>query len=274
MSLIQQRDSSINIPNIGDRQKRDGGHTLDNMKSISPLSVYSYIKRCHEVRNALFLLVTLIFSIDSFAAQGPTIQSVNGNPMNQITISGSGFGSSCPQCEVIVDYGKGFKYGYSTKSWSESNIKLTINDLNKGLNVQVYVKTAEGESNKIKYSVKSIILPKRKLTRPVPTGSVQDLLMFEKKSNLAVGDKGEESYSVNSQLPACGAKGTIFDHAELVTGKSRFGEAKIISSPNTACTNCSPVKVRWYHEPTGNLHYQVHVYRREVSGICTDKVRR
>lgn len=218
-------------------------------------------------------MMLCMFPVKNIAAQNPNIKSINGNPKNEVIINGDGFGSKCPQCEVIVDYGKGFKYSATVKSWSDKNIKATINDLGKGLNVQVYTKNASGESNNVKYAIKPVIVPARKLNRLVPSGSVQNLLMFEKKSDLAVGDKGEESYKVTTSLPACNNKALIFERAELVQ-KGRFGEAKIISSPKAGCTNCSPVKVRWYHEPTGNLHYQVHVYRKEVTGICQDKVRR
>ena len=211
--------------------------------------------------------------MSSFSNQGPVIQSINGNPQNHILINGNGFGSKCQQCEVVVDYGKGFKYLASIQSWNDKSIKADIPDLNKGLAVQVSVKTKDAESNKTNYQIKPIVLPAGNLNRIVPAGSVQNLLMFEKKSDLAVGDKGEESYNVNSSLPACNNTGFIFEHAELVQ-KGRFGEARIISTPNSGCTSCSPLKVRWYHEPTGNLDYQVHVFRRQVQGICQDKVRR
>ncbi len=229
------------------------------------------IKQRYRVTAAKWLIIVCLFPIN-VSAHSPTIQSINGNPKNEVIISGNGFGSRCPQCEVVVDYGKGFKYSTPIKSWSDKNIKIIINDLNKGLNVRVYAKTADGESNKVKYTIKAINHPARKLTRPVPSGSVQGLLMFEKKSKLTVGDKGEESYKVNTPAPTCNNSALIFDRAELVQ-KGRFGEAKIISSPNPECTNCGPLKVRWYHEPTGNLEFQVHVYRREVQGICQDKVR-
>lgn len=212
--------------------------------------------------------------MSSFSADAvPLIQFVNGNPDNQITINGSGFDSQCPQCEVIVDYGKGFKYAITPMSWHDNNIKVRIPDLNKGLNVQVFVKTKITESNKADYKIKPILVPARKLTQLVPKGSIPDLLLFEKKSDLAVGNKGEETYNVNSTLPSCNNTGFIFEHAELIQ-KGRFGEAKIISSPDPGCTKCGPVKIRWYHEPTGNLEYQVHVYRRKVQGICQDKIRR
>lgn len=243
------------------------------MKKLSLFCHLIVTKQCSQFIAAVLLIFTCLFPINNIAAENPNIKSINGNPKNEILINGDGFGSKCTQCEVIVDYGKGFKYSTPVKSWSDKNIKGTINDLGKGLNVQIYTKTANGESNKVKYAIKPIIVPARKLNRLVPVGSVQNLLMFEKKSDLAVGDKGEETYKVSAALPACNNKSLIFERAELVQ-KGRFGEAKIIASPNPGCTNCGPVKVRWYHEPTGNLHYQVDIYRREVAGICQDKVRR
>lgn len=240
------------------------------MKKLSSFHKLIVNEQCCRTIVATLLI---IFPVNNVFSESPTIQSVNGNPMNRITISGTGFGSKCSQCEVIVDYGKGFKYSTPANSWSDKNIKATISNLNKGMNLQVSIKTEAGESNKVKYSIKPIIHPGRELSRLVPSGSVKDLLIFEKKSDLAVGDKGEESYKVTAALPACNNKVLIFERAELVQ-KGRFGEAKVIASPDPGCTNCGPLKVRWYHEPTGNLHYQVHVYRREVQGICQDKVRR
>jgi hypothetical protein len=79
---------------------------------------------------------------------------------------------------------------------------------------------------------------------------------FEKRSSLNVGAKGEEHIDVSSSDP-CYA----FHHAELVWLERRFADAQFVQIPEKACTDCEPLIVRWYHEPTGRAHFQVRVYR-------------
>lgn len=79
---------------------------------------------------------------------------------------------------------------------------------------------------------------------------------FEKRSNLNVGAKGEEHIDVSS-ADACQA----FHHAELVWLERRFADAQFVQIPEKACTDCEPLIVRWYHEPTGRAHFHVRVYR-------------
>jgi hypothetical protein len=78
---------------------------------------------------------------------------------------------------------------------------------------------------------------------------------FERKSALKVGAKGEDTIDV-SAAGAC-----AFHHAELVWLDRRFADAQFVQIPEQACTRCDPLIVRWYHEPTGKLHFQVRVYR-------------
>jgi len=113
------------------------------------------------------------------------------------------------------------------------------------------------------------LVPSRPFEHPVHPGNAAGLLYFERKHSLSVGDKGEERFDVSTKPPACGATALVFDHARVVYKRKRFGEAKIISSPAAGCINCSPLVIRWYHEPTGYLDYQVHVYRRRISGKCS-----
>jgi hypothetical protein len=79
---------------------------------------------------------------------------------------------------------------------------------------------------------------------------------FEKRSSLKVGAKGEEHIDVSS-ADVCQA----FHHAELIWLERRFAEAQFVQIPEKACTDCEPLIVRWYHEPTGRAHFHVRVYR-------------
>lgn len=79
---------------------------------------------------------------------------------------------------------------------------------------------------------------------------------FERRSALKVGAKGEDGIDV-SAAGRCGR----FHHAELVWLERRFADAQFVQIPEQACVQCDPLVVRWYHEPTGKLHFQVRVYR-------------
>jgi len=98
---------------------------------------------------------------------------------------------------------------------------------------------------------------------------VKDLIYFERSHSLSVGDKGEETFDVSSPSPACGTTGLAFDHARVIYRRQRFGEAIIVSTPAAGCTHCQPLVVRWFHEPTGYLSYQLHIYRRTIAGNCS-----
>lgn len=112
------------------------------------------------------------------------------------------------------------------------------------------------------------LVPPHPVNRPVSPGLVPDLLYFEKTHSLNVGDKGEDRFDISTKMPACGATALVFDYAQIVYKRQRFGEAKIINRPPAGCLRCPPLVVRWYHEPTGHLDYQVHVYRRRIEGNC------
>jgi len=116
------------------------------------------------------------------------------------------------------------------------------------------------------------LVPPQPVDRPVSPGMVRDLLYFERTHSLSVGDKGEDRFDVGVTPPACGVTALVFDHARIVYKQRRFGEAKVISKPPSGCILCSPLVVRWYHEPTGYLEYQVHVYRRRITGDCPPSI--
>lgn len=86
------------------------------------------------------------------------------------------------------------------------------------------------------------------------------------ESNLIVGNKGEESIEV-SQTSGCG-KQWLFSSAELVINRNRFGGAQFVSLPPPGCRTCDPVRVRWFHEPTGYLDFSIEIRRRQVHILC------
>jgi hypothetical protein len=223
-------------------------------------------------KGLLLSLLTLMSSGAAMAA--PVIQGVSGNANGRITIAGSDFGKACSQCEVITDYGDGLKYALPSESWTNQRVVARIADLNKGLNVRIFIKTSAGTSNTANYRLARKIRPEREYRRSVPANLSSDFVLFDHQSDLAVGDKGERSFDVSSPALTCNQASEVFDHAQLIFGKRRFGEAQLVASPPAGCVRCSPLKVRWYHEPTGRLHFQVHVYRRVVEGICRDRVQR
>lgn len=84
---------------------------------------------------------------------------------------------------------------------------------------------------------------------------------FERRSELKVGAKGEDAIDV-SATTAC----SRFHHAEVVWIERRFADAQFVQIPERGCIHCDPLVVRWYHEPTGKLHFEVKVYRTPCSG--------
>jgi len=226
-----------------------------------------------DIRVIIIVLILALAGLQPAAAE-PKIVSVKPGRANSAVIQGQAFGNACRECEVIADFG-GFKYAYPVDRWSKQRIVAKITDIGKGNNIKIAVRTADGLSRPVSYRIPTQVVPAKKIKRIVKPNSVPDLLLFEHHSKLSVGDKGEERYDVSQAAPACGQKGYVFDSADLIQGRdTRFGEAKFVGLPKVGCSRCQPIRVRWYHEPTGKLHFQVHVYRREIEGICPNQVRR
>ena len=91
---------------------------------------------------------------------------------------------------------------------------------------------------------------------------------FQFQSARLVGDRGEVSLDV-SVPPACGIQWR-FHHAELEILHNRFGDAQFVSLPASGCESCDPVIVRWMHEPTGQLAFNVNVYRMRIESPCQE----
>jgi hypothetical protein len=86
-------------------------------------------------------------------------------------------------------------------------------------------------------------------------------------SDRSVGDHGEITLDVSVTEPECGIQ-LRFDHAELEVLRNRFGDAQFVRLPELGCATCEPIQIRWMHEPTGYVEFNVNVFRREVSVPC------
>lgn len=84
---------------------------------------------------------------------------------------------------------------------------------------------------------------------------------FVLESSVSVGSKGEEVLDVSVEAD-CGEAAWVFHRAELVVSRNRFGDVQFVGLPAPGCVRCAPVALRWFHEPTGYLSFQVDVYRR------------
>ncbi|MFT5482873.1 MAG: hypothetical protein ACI9GW_001528 [Halieaceae bacterium] len=90
---------------------------------------------------------------------------------------------------------------------------------------------------------------------------------FQLRSDRSVGDRGEEVIDVVTAIDDCGIH-WIYDHADLDILHNRFGDVQFISLPESGCTDCKPIVVRWMHEPTGHLEFIVNVFRRQYIPPC------
>lgn len=114
------------------------------------------------------------------------------------------------------------------------------------------------------------LVPARVHQQPVTPATAGDLLYYESRHALSVGDKGEEAFDLSTSPPGCDEEALVFHEARIVYERRRFGEAAIVQSPPSGCVRCSPLIVRWYHEPTGFVDFQVHIYRKRVIGSCVN----
>lgn len=205
----------------------------------------------------------------SFAAQAapPRIEHVSPLAGPQLAVSGRHFGAACAGCEVVADYGAGLRQALLVTSWSDTRIVVRLPDLNAGTAVSLRVVTPAQGSEAVSATVRRERVPERS-PGTIVTTVPPELQVFQVASTLKVGNRGDESYDVSQPAPGCARPGLVFDHARIVVGRRRFGEAEIVSMPPAGCTSCPPLRVRWYHEPTGQLEFQVHVVRRRVEGAC------
>jgi hypothetical protein len=223
-------------------------------------------------RPALFFgLLTLVLWL-SFTSQADSLTQLRLVQGRLVQLSGS-FGPACPACEVRVVYSDGLTYAYKPLHWHNDRIQFTIEDLGAQANVRVYVMSKDGLGNSRPFTIQPDLEPDRlhgETTGPGPGGGTND---FSKRHDDPYGGSGKDQFNVSSKPAACGKQEKRFHRAELVINKQRFGDARIIQQPTMGCQNCLPIKVEWYHEPTGLIEYQVHVQKRIIDGICPERIR-
>lgn len=221
---------------------------------------------------SLCLLTSAVLDNPAHAIEQPQLTTVRPLGDNLFELTGQ-FGNNCTSCEVIADYGANFRYAYRPTTWQPNRIELRVDDLNRELDIALRVHSDKGTSNPQRVRLQRKMMPATELQQPVPTTQLDSVHFYERTHQLAIGDKGEDSFDVGVPPLSCGQQALVFDQARIVYAQQRFAQAQVIQSPTAGCTSCSPLKVRWYHEPTGKLIYQLHVYRRRVSGICPGQIR-
>jgi hypothetical protein len=178
-------------------------------------------------------------------------------PDQRVRLVGRSFGTACASCEVIANYAQGLRYALPIDAWQDDEITVQLPDFGRGDSVTVSVKTSSGTSQ----------AQSTTLARKISSTTI------ERASDLKVGNRDEEHIDVSAPAPACGQRAWLFERAQLMHVRQRFGEAQITSQPNSGCSACAPLTVRWYHEPTGHLQFRVTITRREVAGLCRERVR-
>lgn len=217
--------------------------------------------RFFSYRNSLALVLILC----AFNTNAVTVNLKRISPVNEnLTLHGS-FGDKCHQCNVIVNYGGKFKYRYKASAWSDNQITFKLLDLGKAVNLKISVKTKKGITNALPYRIRKEIIT-GKQTKP------DNFYTYNFTHNDKFGGKGSESVNPSTTQAQCNQSSFIFDHAKLKFKKQRFGNARILTMPKPGCVKCSPIKIQWYHEPTGVLDYSVIIQRRKVYGICKNNI--
>ena len=89
------------------------------------------------------------------------------------------------------------------------------------------------------------------------------------RSDLSVGDRGEIHLDVSTPDSQCGEQWR-FHAAEIVIRANRFGDAQFVALPSAGCTDCPEIIVRWMHEPTGHIEFDVNVFREKHFNACEE----
>lgn len=217
----------------------------------------------------LVLLLLLLLPSAHGSSQQPVINSLSPG-QGQIEIRGLYFGEMCKSCGVIANYGS-LRYQLEVRSWSDNRLLVRTPDFNRGDSIQLRVHREGQYSAWITAPVIARVIPAEDLTEVVTVPTL-GLAIFDFKSDQRVGAKGDHHYTVSHAPPTCGKPALLFDHARVLFRARRFGDAQIISTPSPGCTQCEPIVVRWYHEPTGRLDYQLQVYHRPVEAPCGNRI--
>ena len=220
-------------------------------------------------KSVILLFLFTIWFCNELYASSPMLKGARAGSGFEVTLSGKGFGKDCRQCEVIVDYGKGQRYAAKTLAWSATSIKAVVPDVGIGERVKLTVRTSDGESSAISYKIRPILTPKKNINRTVKPNATKGLGVHSFIYNAKLGGRGKDTISVGVDKPDCDEEAWAFERGNIVFNNKRFGDAKIASSPKAGCSKCKPMVVKWYHEPTGKIDYQVHIYKRKIVGACS-----
>jgi len=207
------------------------------------------------------------------SAQGESLQAkINSlTPgQGQIELHGLYFGEMCESCGVIGNYDS-LLYQHEILHWSDNSLLVRTPDFNLGDSIKLRVHREGRYSGWISAPVLTRVIPAEDLSEIV-TLPPKGLAIFDFRSDQSVGAKGDHHYAVSHAPPICGEPALLFDHARILFRARRFGDAQIISTPSPGCTQCEPIVVRWYHEPTGRLDYQLQVYHRLVDAPCSSRI--
>lgn len=216
---------------------------------------------------SFLLITTLMHTVAMLPAHGsqkPQIRETLRKG-SAVTLVGQYFGKKCGACEVIADY-NGFRYSLPIKKWDATEIVSIVPDLGKGEDVNLVVVSSKGRSNVSKIKIKPVL---------VNSNQKKNAKMLSRSYDLSIGGKGVDKFDVNQPISKCGVEGLAFASAKVLLGKrTRFGDARIISTPRPGCQKCLPVKIGYYWEPTGKLQYRVKVNFKKIVGVCPERVRR
>ena len=209
-----------------------------------------------RIAAAIIVLVATAAGGESRAA--PSVTGLQLQPDGVVQLVGTGFGAACPRCELIASYERGLRVALPAVKWQPGRIRARVPDLNQGTRVELVVRAQDGETAPVRVEL------------PVVRSHT---IVLERRSELKVGNRGDARIDVSQPVPGCGAAGRVFDGAEIVLRRQRYGEARITASPARGCTRCAPLEVRWLHEPTGYVDFALRVQWRQVEGICENRRR-
>jgi hypothetical protein len=201
----------------------------------------------------LFFLLTLV-TTTAWAAD-LQISSIDQLDERGVQINGEGFGSRCNDCQVIIDYGD-LRYRAEVLMWSDRHIRIRVADINRDLKLKLKLIGETAESSWVGLTIKRTRVPPKDFEHAVST-AMDGFQTYDLASSRSVGARGEQSIDVSAEAPLCGEAGLLFDHARIAFRQRRFGDAQIVAMPAAGCSACAPLLVRWYHEPTGRIDYQV-----------------
>lgn len=216
------------------------------------------------------LVVCLLINLS--AANVANLTNIRAIANNRIELQGN-FGKDCKRCEIIVNYGKGLKYAYRPQRWLSDKLVFTVKDLGRSVKVKVAVSTRAGKTKPLPYQLKIKLSPATISRKVVTASKVNKKTIYAAQHEHGFGGKGVDEFNISHVQSGCNQRTPLFHKASIVIVTKRFGDVRIEKQPLSGCKKCSPIKVRWYHEPTGSIHYQLHIQYRMIEGECQQQIR-